>query len=95
MPDWIELEPLSRPPDAVVSVPGSKSITNRALITAALAAGRSRLTGALFSDDTRYMVGALRDLGFAVTADEDACVIEVTGAGGAIPASQADLLIGN
>ena len=51
-----------------VSPPGSKSITNRALLLAGLAKGTSRLTGALKSDDTRYMAEALRQMG--VTVDE-------------------------
>jgi 3-phosphoshikimate 1-carboxyvinyltransferase len=95
MQNWIELEPLVGPPDAVVHVPGSKSITNRALITAALAGGRSRLSGALFSDDTRYMVGALRDLGFSVAVDEGAGTVEIDGAGGLVPTADANLFIGN
>ena len=51
--------PPGRPLIGVVQLPGSKSITNRALLLAGLARGRSRLTGALKSDDTRYMVQAL------------------------------------
>ena len=53
-------------------MPGSKSLTNRALIVAALADGPSTLTGALDSDDTRVMVEALRRLGIAVEHDPDA-----------------------
>ena len=51
------------PVKAVVTVPGSKSLTNRALLTAALAGGRSVLTGALDSEDTRIMAEALRQVG--------------------------------
>ena len=61
--DTIAITPLTSPPDATVTVPGSKSFTNRALLIAALARGRSVLTGALRSDDTRHMAGALRALG--------------------------------
>lgn len=50
------LRPLDRPPDVRVRVPGSKSITNRALLCAALSPGHSRLTGALFAEDTRAML---------------------------------------
>jgi 3-phosphoshikimate 1-carboxyvinyltransferase len=99
MPDEIAIPPLAQPPDASVRVPGSKSITNRALIAAALAEGRSTLRGALFSDDTHYMQQSLRALGLAVEADEAAETLAVDGAGGpwrfAVPASEAELFVGN
>jgi 3-phosphoshikimate 1-carboxyvinyltransferase len=95
MPDEISIRPLARPPDASVRVPGSKSLTNRALIVAALAEGRSRLRGALFSDDTRYMLQALRALGIPIDADEPAASLAVEGAGGRVPAAEADLFVGN
>jgi 3-phosphoshikimate 1-carboxyvinyltransferase len=95
MSESIEIQPLAHPPNTAVEVPGSKSITNRALVIAALADGRSRLRGALFSDDTRYMVQALRDLGLTVESDEAAATLEVVGAGGRIPVSQAELFVGN
>ena len=87
--------PISKPINAEITVPGSKSITNRALLLAALAQGNSRLSGALFSDDTRFMAGALNELGIAVRADEAACVYAVEGNGGDIPASRAELFLGN
>jgi 3-phosphoshikimate 1-carboxyvinyltransferase len=77
------VEPLERPPDAVVRPPGSKSITNRALLCAALAEGESVLDGALFAQDTAAMVRAVRALGAAADADEDAARITVHGAGAA------------
>ncbi|MEN6407995.1 MAG: 3-phosphoshikimate 1-carboxyvinyltransferase [Thermoguttaceae bacterium] len=80
---------------AVVRPPGSKSITNRALVCAALADGRSTLTGALDCDDTRVMLGALERLGLTVRHDRASATMEVTGCGGAIPARQADLYVGN
>lgn len=89
------VRPLEAPPDAVVRVPGSKSITNRALLLAALADGDSEIRGALFSDDTRYMAAALRELGVRVEADEAGCVLRVSGAGGAWPAATAELYVGN
>ena len=92
--DEIEIKPLGHPIAAEVRVPGSKSITNRALLIAAMAPGRSELDGALFSDDTRYMVGALRQLGFVVEADEAREHIVVEGRGGEIPAHSADLFVG-
>ena len=91
----IEIQPLQRPLDVVVKVPGSKSYTNRALLVAALAEGESQLTGALFSDDTDYMVRALRQLGTVVHADAESCNFEVVGNAGKIPVEGAELYIGN
>jgi len=71
--------------------PGSKSITNRALVCAALAAGESRLTGALDSQDTRVMVAGLAALGFHVAADWAAGTITVAGSAGRVPATEATL----
>jgi 3-phosphoshikimate 1-carboxyvinyltransferase len=73
------VEPLTAPPDAVVRVPGSKSITNRALLCAAFADGTSVLHGALFADDTRAMMGAVEALGASVERDEENCVVAVRG----------------
>ncbi len=95
MTDTLEIRPLASPPDTVVEVPGSKSITNRALLLAALADGPSRIERALFSDDTRYMAAALQGLGVAVTEDEDAASYSVTGVGRAFPSRKADLFVGN
>jgi 3-phosphoshikimate 1-carboxyvinyltransferase len=76
-------------------VPGSKSITNRALAIAAMAEGSSRLTGALDSEDTRVMVGALQAVGIEVVHDPDRSSIEVQGSRGTIPAKQSDLYVAN
>ena len=81
--------------DAVVQVPGSKSITNRALLVAALADGASELTGALCSDDTTYMAAALNELGVRVETDEANARFLVQGGGGTFTAPAADLFIGN
>ena len=62
----IAIEPVTRPVDAVVTLPGSKSITNRALLIAALAEGPSEIRQALDSDDTRAMADVLRAVGIAV-----------------------------
>ena len=95
-PPEITLDPWSNPPrDARVRVPGSKSVTNRALIVAALAEGKSRLTGALDSDDTRVMVDSLQKLGIAVSHDPAASLIEVEGSLGRIPSKRADLFVAN
>lgn len=93
--DTLEIHPLTGPVDAVITVPGSKSITNRALLIAAMAKGETQLFGALFSDDTRYMAGALRTLGIDVVANEAAASFVVLGTGGTIPAKQAELFVGN
>ncbi|MBI3853788.1 MAG: 3-phosphoshikimate 1-carboxyvinyltransferase [Verrucomicrobia bacterium] len=90
LPDLIEIVPLDKPVRAEITVPGSKSITNRALILAALAEGEVTLEGALWSEDTQVMVEALRKLGFDVRVEADPnefCnrTITVTGLGGKIP----------
>ena len=91
LPDLIEIMPLAQGPLEVnVTMPGSKSITNRALILAALAEGEVELTGALWSEDTQIMVDALRALGFRIDVNPDAAeasnrIIAVQGLGGRIP----------
>jgi 3-phosphoshikimate 1-carboxyvinyltransferase len=92
--DQIEIAQLTAPLDARVVVPGSKSITNRAMVLAALAQGRSVLEGVLLSDDTRYMTDALRAMGFNVEVDEPARRITVDGRGGTIPARGAEIFVG-
>lgn len=77
------IEPLTAPPDATVRVPGSKSFTNRALVCALLAEGQSVLTGALLSDDTKAMAGAIEALGARV--DWDGTTVTVEGTGGVLP----------
>lgn len=78
-----------------VAVPGSKSITNRALLLATLADGVSTLHGVLFSDDSRHFLKCIRDLGFETTSDETDKVITVKGLGGKIPLSEASLYVGS
>ncbi len=92
--DELEIQPARGPLHARIALPGSKSITNRALLLAAMASGRSVLDSVLISDDTRYMTAALRALGFRIEVDEAARRITVDGLGGAIPASNADLFVG-
>ena len=89
------VQPLARPPDVELTLPGSKSFTNRALLIAALAEGRSRVREALLSDDTRHMGVSLRALGFAVDLDEARREYSVDGEGGRIPAGEATLDVGN
>ena len=88
------IAPISHAVNAAVTLPGSKSYTNRALIIAALAAGTSTLRQALFSDDTLYMAEALRQLGIPVKADDAAKTFTVEGKGGTIPADRAELFVG-
>ncbi|MCX8155943.1 MAG: 3-phosphoshikimate 1-carboxyvinyltransferase [Verrucomicrobiae bacterium] len=71
LPDLVEITPLAALPRAEITVPGSKSLTNRALVLAALGEGRTQLTGALWSEDTQVMVEALRRLGWAVAVEPD------------------------
>ncbi len=95
MPDSIPIAPFVRPVRGNVTLPGSKSITNRALVLAALSDGTVTLGNALFSEDTRLMVAALQSLGFAVEAHESNRLIRITGQGGRIPAREARIDVGN
>ncbi|MBR5248754.1 MAG: 3-phosphoshikimate 1-carboxyvinyltransferase [Lachnospiraceae bacterium] len=78
-----------------VQVPGSKSITNRALLLATLAKGVSTLRGVLFSDDSRHFLKCIQDLGFETTVDEASCLITVNGHGGDVPKSEASQYVGS
>ncbi|MCI5195490.1 MAG: 3-phosphoshikimate 1-carboxyvinyltransferase [Candidatus Electrothrix sp. AW5] len=80
--------------DATVDVPGSKSLTQRALIAAALAQGESTLIGPLASDDTAYTIKALRQMGIAVD-DSDPSSWVVQGSGGKIARPEEDIFLGN
>lgn len=95
MSDSIQITPAAGPLRATIRPPGSKSITNRALVCAALAEGTSTLTGALDSDDTRVMIDSLARLGIPVDVSDDRTVLQVEGCGGRIPASAAELFVGN
>ncbi len=100
LPDILEIQPLTKSPNCTVTVPGSKSITNRAMILAARSKAQCRLRGALWADDTAVMVEALQQLGFRVNVvvdrkEEANRTIEIEGRGGAIPATKADLYVGN
>ena len=94
-PPTLSIQPFTRPVRGSVTLPGSKSITNRALLLAALAKGTTTLRGALFSRDTRIMVAALQQLGFKIETDETALSIRVEGRGGEIPVREAKLDVGN
>jgi 3-phosphoshikimate 1-carboxyvinyltransferase len=83
------------PLDSTVTLPGSKSITNRALIAAALTEGTSHVRNMLLAEDTRIMLEALRALGLSIAVDERNCVAEVAGCAGRLPARDAELHCGN
>ena len=78
-----------------VTVPGSKSITNRALLLATLAEGKSVLKGVLFSDDSRHFLQCIRELGFETKVDEETCTVEVIGHGGKVPKAEAFPYVGS
>ncbi|MBS0325031.1 MAG: 3-phosphoshikimate 1-carboxyvinyltransferase [Proteobacteria bacterium] len=94
MPDALELAPIAHA-RGTVALPGSKSITNRALLLAALAQGTTRLTGVLDADDTMRMVEALRTLGVRLDPGPGAGTWTVTGAAGRFPVDRAALMLGN
>lgn len=91
--DHLDLAPIRRV-RGTVKLPGSKSISNRMLLLAALARGTTILRDVLDSDDTRYMLDALRALGVACR-DEGWHAVRISGAGGAFPVKHADLFLGN
>ncbi|MEJ7932409.1 bifunctional 3-phosphoshikimate 1-carboxyvinyltransferase/cytidylate kinase [Ramlibacter sp. AN1015] len=90
--EFLDLPPLDGA-RGVVALPGSKSISNRVLLLAALSAGTTAIHDLLDSDDTRVMLAALEQLG--CTLRRDGAVLEVTGLGGQAPAGPARLLLGN
>lgn len=87
------VQPVSHPLNARVRVPGSKSLTNRALLLAALADGATTLTNALESDDSARFVESLQKLGFEIT--HNASRFTLHGLAGRIPATHAELFVGN
>jgi len=91
MLEVLEIIPFSGPIDAVAVPPGSKSITNRALLAAALASGTSTLHGALFADDTEAMIDCIRSLGAVVLLAENETTISVTGVSGDLSACESSL----
>ncbi len=95
MTDIIEITPVSGPVRGIVRPPGSKSLTNRALIVAAIAGGRSVLTGALDSRDTQVMIDSLLRLGIDVELADEQTRLTVSGGGGRIPAESAELWLEN
>lgn len=95
MKEQYEVKRLDRPVDWTVDVPGSKSMTNRALLMAALSDGEVKLEGVLFSDDSRHFLESLVSLGFMVDINESEKAVTVLGCGGNIPKKQAVINVGS
>ncbi|MEX0703113.1 MAG: 3-phosphoshikimate 1-carboxyvinyltransferase [Planctomycetales bacterium] len=95
MSEPLAIAPVSAPVKGTIRPPGSKSLTNRALVVAALAEGPSRLTGVLDCTDTVVMIDSLARLGIDVRHDPAACTADVAGCGGRIPSKSADLWLEN
>jgi 3-phosphoshikimate 1-carboxyvinyltransferase len=91
----LTIRPVTAPFRATITPPGSKSLTNRALVLAALADGQSALSNTLFADDTRVMTEGLAGLGFRLDVDEADGRIRLEGGGGVFPREEADLFCGN
>ena len=91
----LEIRPVSRPVNAEIVIPGSKSITNRALLMAALADGESVLEHALYSDDSHYCSACLRQLGVEIIEDEADERFTVRGLGGKFTVQTAECFVGN
>jgi 3-phosphoshikimate 1-carboxyvinyltransferase len=97
------ITPIRHPLDTAVRVPGSKSLTNRALALAALADGTTTLTNALDSDDSRHFIESLQRLGFTLSISnlqsfdfaQDKFLITIHGLNGHLPSPRADLFVGN
>ena len=83
--DTYKVKPLEEPMEVCVQVPGSKSMTNRALLLAAMGEGMTLLHGVQFSEDSLHFLTALQDLGFDVHADQEACTVRIRGFGGQHP----------
>jgi len=95
MQESLTLQPVSLV-NGTVNLPGSKSVSNRALLLAALAKGTTRLTNLLDSDDVRHMLNALQALGISYTLSDNRTVCEVIGQGGALHADKPlELFLGN
>lgn len=81
--------------DWKVTVPGSKSMTNRALLIAALSDGEVELQGVLFSDDSRYFLSSLQSLGFELKISEEEKAVQIIGCNGRIPKKEAEIYVGS
>ena len=93
--DTYKVKKLNHPINLEIAVPGSKSITNRALFLAALGNGAVHLKGVLFSEDSRYFLSSLKSLGFLVEIREEEKEVIVGGCGGVIPKKEAEIYVGS
>ena len=93
--DSYQVKKVTTPVNWETDVPGSKSITNRALLLAALCREQVRLQGVLFSDDSRHFLSSLQSLGYEVQIDEAACTVEVHGHGGSLPVTSGEIHVGS
>ena len=93
--NFYEVQRIERPIDCTVEVPGSKSVTNRALLLAALSEGTTVLEGALFSEDVYCFLNSLKSMGVSVTEDEAKKQIRVDGNGGRIPNPTGTIYVGS
>lgn len=94
LPEILPIQPISLPVHGSVSIPGSKSLTNRALLLAALCPHPVELQGALFSEDTELMVEALKRLGLKISTDSQKGVAQISGQENAFGTGAADLFVG-
>jgi 3-phosphoshikimate 1-carboxyvinyltransferase len=95
MSQQLTMQPVSQPFNARITPPGSKSLTNRALVLAALADGTSNLSNVLFADDTQVMLDNLAKLGFELDVDRERHTVRVKGLGGKVGRDSAELFCGN
>src|SRR3954466_15183720 len=91
----LRMTPFSKPFTASIAPPGSKSLSNRALILSALSDGVCDLSNLLFADDTEVMLECLSRLGFHLSIDHDQRTVRVHGRGGNIDRSGMELFCGN
>src|SRR5262249_48814478 len=91
----LTVDAVEKPFTATITPPGSKSLTNRALVLAALAGGVCHVSNILFADDTEVMLDGLARLGFRLEIDRDAGTARIHGGGGRIAADHAELFCAN
>ena len=94
MEEILKLDPIMKVGGSV-DLPGSKSISNRALLLAALSEGTTELNNLLVAEDTEMMIGALETLGVKLEVSNDGTEVKVEGCGGNFPVKKADLFLGN
>lgn len=90
-----QVKPIHKPVNCIITVPGSKSMTNRALLMAALAKGTTQLKGVLFSEDSRHFLECLKVLGFSVDIEEIINSVTICGLGGKIPTTTGEIYVGS